>query len=58
MAKKSRIFETQYYNLGESITKYYMDNGIGCLAAKISSYNDAISKYSTFLSHGIPLVHQ
>ena len=46
MAKKSRIFETQYYNLGESITKYYMDNGIGCLAAKISSYNDAISKYS------------
>ena len=46
MARLSRTFETQYYNLNESIKKYYMDNGIGCLAAKISNYNDAISKYS------------
>ena len=46
MAKKNKLFETQYYNLGESITKYYMDNGVGCVAAKISKYNDVISKYS------------
>ena len=47
MAKKrNRIFENKYFDLQSAIKKDYIDNGIGCLAAKITKYEDVISRYS------------
>lgn len=46
MAKVNRIFAEQYYDLNSSIKKYYIDNGVGCIAVKIDKFNDAISRYS------------
>lgn len=46
MARLRKTFENKYYDLNESIDKYYMNNGVGCLAVKISKFSDAISRYS------------
>lgn len=46
MAKINKIFAEQYYDLNSSIKKYYIDNGVGCIAVKIDKFNDAISRYS------------
>ena len=44
--KTNRIFENKYFDLEGAIKKDYIDNGIGCLAVKISNYDDVISRYS------------
>lgn len=46
MAKLNKTFENKYYDINSSIDKYYMNNGVGCLAVKIKKFNDAISRYS------------
>lgn len=46
MEKLGKIFENKYFDLNKAIDKSYIDNGIGCLAVKISDYNDAISRYA------------
>lgn len=46
MAKAKKSFEKEYYDINSSIDKYYMNNGVGCIAVKIKKFNDAISRYS------------
>ena len=47
MGKKiSRIFENKYFDLNRAINKSYMSNGVGCLAAKVESFDDIISRFS------------
>ena len=47
MAKNiSRIFEKKYFDLNTAINKSYMSNGVGCLAAKVRSFDDIISRFS------------
>ena len=44
--KISKVFEKQYFDLNTAINKSYISNGIGCLAAKVSDFNDIISRFS------------
>lgn len=46
MNKISKVFAKKYFDLNKAIDKSYIDNGIGCLAVKITKFNDVISRYS------------
>ena len=42
----SRILENKYFDLNKAVDRSYMSNGVACLAVKIKSYDDVISRYS------------